>query len=752
MFSIQAEDREETSAGNGLSKEIKLTENPQESHGSLFDGTLQRLVLECGLLHNNHENPEDVFDQALASSSDAVIELLPSGEIINANKSVSNTLGYESEELIGTNFFDLIFPEYRSVFQTRIKVGMESIIYQKLITENLILFRGKTKLNRVFSFESFFFPIYREGTMVFLSIVRRINQDGNLIDRLQESANNYDALSETISEAIVRINENFKIIFANSAVKQVFGYEREELLGQSFSILFPESIFERYKEEFTKYFFIDQEHRNVSGLKKNIETLGKSKNRGVSPIEISFGNSRNFKGRSVTCIIRDISQRKTIERKLKHLAFHDKLTELGNRDLFNLDLASVLNSLSKGAISALFFLDLDGFKQVNDTFGHDFGDELLIHTAKRIRRSLRQTDSIYRFGGDEFVILINGLKERSEASVIAQSVLSEIKRPFYLESMGTGTVVSIGVSIGIVLIPDDGTTATELVKNADLAMYQAKKDGKGRYIFFHSHLNSSAKERWDIEQGLKNAITKEELKLHYQPIVTSEGKVTGFEALARWFHPEIGAIPPAKFIPIAEESGLISILGNWVMERACRDLQIFNTELCSNLYVSFNLSAKQFEQKDLHGSIEKVIKRTGINPSNLRLEITETSIVKTPDNVVRVITALKEKFANIKFVLDDFGTGYSSLSYLSRMPIDSLKIDISFVRMLSDPVNYKVVTAIMNLARSLNLDIVAEGIETEKQRDFFKERDCNYLQGYLFSKPFPREDILDMLKSGAFRC
>lgn len=215
-------------------------------------------------------------------------------------------------------------------------------------------------------------------------------------------------------------------------------------------------------------------------------------------------------------------------------------------------------------------------------------------------------------------------------------------------------------------------------------------------------------------------MTNDELRLFYQPIVTTDGTVKGFEALARWFHPERGNIPPSKFIPIAEESGLINTLGTWVMERACRDLHRINKSGSKNLYVSFNLSAKQFEQNDLHNSIEKVIRRTGIDPSNLRLEITETSIVKTPDKVVKVISALKDKFENIKFVLDDFGTGYSSLSYLSRMPIDSLKIDISFVRMLSDPVNFKVVTAIMNLATSLKLDIVAEGIETENQRAFLK--------------------------------
>lgn len=730
---------------------IILSETPEESHGSLFNGVLQKLIKDYGLVHKKFTTPETEFDRYLYSSNDGVFEISKSGSILNANNSVIYLFDYELKEFIGKDLFSIVLPEYCGAFRNRIEKGMYSIIYQKMITESLILFRGRTKFNRILSFEAFFFPIYRDGDMNFLTVVRRIMQDDSLIRELKESANNYDALSETISEAIVRLDENFTIIFANSAIKQVFGYEREELIGKPFKILFPESAFKRYKEEFSKYFVIDFEHRNRLGLQKSIETLGKSKNRGISPIEISFGNSRKYKGRSVTCIIRDISQRKNVERKLKHLAFHDKLTGLGNRDLFNIDVENIfINREKDSPYAALFFLDLDGFKQVNDTFGHDFGDKLLIHTAKRIRGSLRESDLIYRFGGDEFVILISDLKKKSEASLIAQNVLNEIKRPYYLESLGTSTVVSIGVSIGITLIPGDGNTTSEVVKNADLAMYRAKMDGKNRFVFYHPELNLIAKERWDIEQGLRNAITHGEIHLHYQPIVDFESKVEGFEALARWFHPVRGSIPPAKFIPIAEEAGLINTLGNWIMERTCRDLHRINENGWHDLYVSFNLSAVQFNQPDLEKSIINVIHRTGINPGNLRIEITETSIVKAPEKVVRVINSLKIKYPEIKFVLDDFGTGYSSLSYLSRMPIDSLKIDISFIKKLFEPMNLKVVTAIMNLANSLKLDIVAEGIETHEQQEYFKEKGCGSLQGFLFAKAVSIDEALEKLKSGAF--
>lgn len=497
---------------------VLLQETPEKMHGSLFDGVLQSLIKEHGLIHNSFKTPTTDFDKSIYSSSNAVLEIEKSGKIVRVNNAVKDVFSYEPEDLVNHDFFSIILPEYRGTFRNRIKKGMESIIYQKIISENVILFRGYSKLNRVIPLEAFFVPIYRGGNMVFLAVIRRLIQNNELMQELQESANNYDALSETLSEVIIRLDENLTIIFANSAVKPIFGYRKDELVGKSFSILFPRPVFTHYKDEFLKYFLIDFKDRNKFGLKNTIETLGKNKNRGVSPIEISFGNSRS---RSVTCIIRDIAQRKTTERKLKHLAFHDKLTGLGNRDLFTIDMNEFLQQKNELNIrAALLFLDLDGFKLVNDTFGHDFGDKLLIHTAKRIRGSVRESDSVYRFGGDEFIILIQNLKTKKGSSLIAQNILNEIKRPYYLESLGVNTVVTLGVSIGIAIIPDDGKTVLELVKNADLAMYSAKNNGKNRFVYFNNKMNAKAQEQWDIEQGLKNAITNNKIRLYYQPIVT----------------------------------------------------------------------------------------------------------------------------------------------------------------------------------------------------------------------------------------
>lgn len=728
---------------------VLLQETPEKMHGSLFDGVLQSLIKEHGLIHNSFKTPTTDFDKSIYSSSNAVLEIEKSGKIVRVNNAVKDVFSYEPEDLVNHDFFSIILPEYRGTFRNRIKKGMESIIYQKIISENVILFRGYSKLNRVIPLEAFFVPIYRGGNMVFLAVIRRLIQNNELMQELQESANNYDALSETLSEVIIRLDENLTIIFANSAVKPIFGYRKDELVGKSFSILFPRPVFTHYKDEFLKYFLIDFKDRNKFGLKNTIETLGKNKNRGVSPIEISFGNSRS---RSVTCIIRDIAQRKTTERKLKHLAFHDKLTGLGNRDLFTIDMNEFLQQKNELNIrAALLFLDLDGFKLVNDTFGHDFGDKLLIHTAKRIRGSVRESDSVYRFGGDEFIILIQNLKTKKGSSLIAQNILNEIKRPYYLESLGVNTVVTLGVSIGIAIIPDDGKTVLELVKNADLAMYSAKNNGKNRFVYFNNKMNAKAQEQWDIEQGLKNAITNNKIRLYYQPIVTTDGTVKGAEALSRWFHPKKGLIQPSKFIPIAEESSLINTLGMWVMEQSCRDLYRLNNSGWENLFIAFNLSAKQFNEPDLAEHILKVIQRTGVEPKNIHIEITETSIVKTPEKVINVIKVLKEQYPGIQFVLDDFGTGYSSLSYLSRVPIDCLKIDITFVQKLFDPLNMKVVKAILNLAESLNLDIIAEGVEGTREQDFFRDNNRTMLQGYLFSKAISLDDFISKLKSGTFQ-
>ena len=711
---------------------------------SLFDGVFQKIIhtLSSNILGIEEE---DSFKLILENTSDAVIEIDENNNILNMNPACSVIFEYKEDELFNKSLNTIISESYHDEFQHRFtKYSHKSVDTFKIREEDIHVFRGKTKYGQVRSFESFFTTVNIGSKIQNFMVIRDLTYNQSLIDELQKSKDNYTALSDTISEAIIRIDENFKILYANYAVKEIIGYDRDELLNQDFKILFPVSEFKRYENEFRKYFYVDFQDRNDMGMKKILEILGMNKNRGISPLEMSFGNSKDIRGRTLTCIIRDITKRKNIERKLKQLAFHDKLTSLGNRDLFDSEMKIFFNDLNKNyeIFGALFFLDLDGFKQINDTFGHSAGDELLICTAKRLRDSLRDSDRVYRFGGDEFVILIRSIKHKSQAATIAGNVLNEIRKSFILRTLPNKPIVNIGVSIGIAILPENGSDIDTATQNADLAMYKAKDSGKNRFIFYSNDLHDIASDRWNIEQGMKMAITNGEIQMYYQPIMNEIGEIKAVESLIRWFHPVKGYISPEKYIPIAEETGFIITMGNWILERSCRDIKTINsTSWGKDLYVSINFSARQFDHKDLIKTISNVIRRTGVNPEHLRFELTETSIMSAPERVRDIMISVKKLFPGIKFVIDDFGTGYSSLSYLSNLPADSLKIDLSFVSKLFEKNNQKIVNSIINLADSLDLEVVAEGIEEVSQSDFFINKNCNSLQGFLYSKALSLENL-----------
>ena len=714
---------------------------------SLFDGVFQNIL--CNLNPNFIESSEEVhnFNMILENTSDAIIEIDENNNIIYINPSCLVMFEYDENEIINNSIFNIISNAYMEDFKSRSSgINLSKIEGNEICEEDIHVFRGKTKYGKIITFESFFSSLKVGSKYRKYLIIRDLTYNQSLIDELKKSKDNYAALSDTISEVIIRIDENFNIIYVNYAIQEVMGYKRDEVINKKFNILFPESEFKRFLNDFKKYFYVDFKDRNDMGMKKVIEILGKNKNRGISPLEMSFGNAKDISGRTLTCIIRDITKRKNTERKLKHLAYHDRLTSLGNRDLFDSEIKLLFKDIDENSelLSALFFLDLDGFKQINDTFGHHAGDELLILAAKRLRNSLRDNDKVYRFGGDEFVILISSIRKRAEAAKIASNVLNEIRRPFILNSLVSSKSVNIGVSIGITILPENGSNIENATKNADLAMYKAKDTGKNKYIFYSKDLNAVASERWNIEQGMKLAITNDEIQMYYQPIINENGKIKAIESLIRWFHPERGYISPEKYIPVAEETGFIITMGNWILERSCRDLKAINsTNWGKDLYISINLSARQFDHKDLITSISSVIKRTGVDPNHLRFELTETSIMSAPERVREIMTAVKDLYPGIKFVIDDFGTGYSSLSYLSNLPVDSLKIDLTFVSKLFEKNNQKVVNSIITLAESLELEVVAEGIEDNAQSEYFINKNCNSLQGFLYSKALSLDKLND---------
>ncbi len=707
---------------------------------SIFTQLLERLVQGYSLRIETGAEESDSLEILLDGVSDSVLIVSPAGSILNANHAFYRTFGYDREELLGTEMFALLPQGQQAQFRQKF-ADFEAREGERhaASSDDILAFRGLRRDGTILTLDCLLSSIHCSGRPAVLMLIRDLSFDHALFEQLKETKDHYVALSETITEAIFRLDEDFRIIFANSGVKNTFGFEREELVNEPFRILFPPEVFAQHEEEFKKYFVVDDADRLSLGLKRTLEVLGATKNRGVAPMEMSFGNSKEYKGRTLTCVIRDITQRKTLERRLRHLAYHDKLTGLGNRDLFNEDMKVLLGEAREDPAwkGAVLFLDLDGFKRVNDTLGHSAGDELLIETARRLRVCLRDRDSAYRFGGDEFVVVLGGVRESGDATIVAERILSTVGNPYILRSKGknAGGKVNVGVSIGIAVIPEFGATLEEATRNADIAMYCSKEAGKNRYTLYDPVITAKATEHWNTEQELAASMTSGGLSLAYQPIVGPDGRVRGMEALLRWKRSDGRNVPPGEFIPLAEANGTIIALGEWALRKACYDTRRLHSRGYPDLFVSVNLSGRHFDQPTLVPTLADIVRRSGLPPGALCIEVTETAVMKNTQDAIEKIKEIKRLLPGIRFMIDDFGTGYSSLAYLSRLPVDALKIDISFVTNLEDPQNEKIVNAILHLARSLQLDTIAEGIETRTQWQYFAKRKCGAMQGYYILKP-----------------
>ncbi len=442
----------------------------------------------------------------------------------------------------------------------------------------------------------------------------------------------------------------------------------------------------------------------------------------------------------------DVTDRKYAEEKLLHDAFYDLLTGLPNRALFKDHLGLAVERAKRKAdyMYAVLFLDLDRFKDVNDSLGHSVGDELLVSVAEKLEQRMRTTDTIARFGGDEFVILLEDLQDVANASQVAEWILSELSEPFIFSERE----VYINASIGIVINSIPYLRAEEVLRDADIAMYSAKSRGKGRYIIFDPSMREDILNRTELEHDLRKAIELDQLRVHYQSIVSLKTQaIVGVEALVRWEHPRRGLVPPGDFIPLAEETDLIVSIDRWVMREACRQLAAWKKSipLARDLTVSVNLSTKHVSKQDLVEYVESVLEETGLRPSDLKLEITETAILEKSDLTNEVFDKLREN--GIQLQIDDFGTGYSALSYLSKFPINALKIDRSFIRtMVEDDNNSKIVQAILMLSQRLNVGVIAEGVETQTLYDHLNKLGCEYGQGYFISKPLDRRHVTAYLE------
>jgi len=665
------------------------------------------------------ENMLDVYSR---TDSDGLLTMMsPSGTAI---------LGYEIEEILGTPLADLyIDPEDRNK------------LLQMLNDNN----------GRVHNFTAAI--RHKDGHAVWMSTNAQYYYDdqGNMLgvegvtrdvtrqhlDSLQMRKMS-SALEQTADMVLIADKEGI-IEYVNPMFEKISGYRKQELIGKKTSILKSG----RHDGGFYKKLW-----RTVLGGEVFTEVMINKKQDGslfyqdetITPLKNENGEITHFIATG-----RDISQRMENEKRLQHIAHHDALTNLPNRVLFMDRIKrSMAHAKRNNERVAVLFFDLDRFKTINDTLGHIIGDKLLIEIAHRLKQAIREDDSVARLGGDEFAVLVNKIHSENDITQIARKTLDCIDKPAIIEGHSLYTTVSIGIS----LFPEDGEDADTLLKNADIAMYRAKDLGKNNYQFYSKDMSARAIQRLAMENSLRMALKNNEFVLYYQPQVNAKNQtITGVEALIRWQHPELGLVAPSDFVPLLEETGLIVDVGDWVLETACQQLKNWSQSGHTDLAMSINVSGRQFHSQAFYKRMVALTEKCNISAERIELEITESILMDKQKQTIANINKLHSY--GFRMAIDDFGTGYSSLSYLQRFKIDTLKIDRSFIKdIVTNPDDASITSAIIAMAHSLRLNIVAEGVETQEQLDFLQQHDCQQIQGYFFSRPLIANDVTQLLHDG----
>ena len=575
-------------------------------------------------------------------------------------------------------------------------------------------------------------------SIIAIRIIKRLNTKLNLSNsRFQQMIeSNQDLVWETDNQGLFR--------YVSPTVTTLLGYTPEELIGQSQTAFMSQLEVEDYRSRFSPYLDDNQPfqllhktffHKN--GKKVILQSSG-------TPIFTSHGDFDGYHG-----FDRDITKQEHDKEFIEHLAYHDQLTGLPNRKMIEKMLTQELSrSQRHKRFGALFFIDLDNFKQINDSLGHHVGDQLLQKVSERISKYIREEDTIGRLGGDEFILLLPEISEeesnaREHASDTAYKVLSLLTIPISVEHH----ILNIGGSIGITLFPGDSNEPDEVMRHADTAMYLAKSSGKNTFKFYQPFLQEQMQQRISLEANLRCALENNQLELFYQPQCDLQtGYITAIEVLVRWNHPDGRVIPPEQFISVAEESGMILKLGNWVMEEACRQNTTWSRQNLCHIPIAINLSAIQFRQSNLKQTLVNVLSKTGMPAELLEIELTESALMQDYNLAMDILMLIKSSGGSI--AIDDFGTGYSNLSMLKNLPINKLKIDRSFISDLENDENDQIICqTIINMARSMNLKTTAEGIETPQQMAFLKENGCDCMQGYLLAKPMPAKKFEDFVRN-----
>ncbi|MDO8208079.1 MAG: EAL domain-containing protein [Gallionella sp.] len=670
---------------------------------------------------------------ALEASANAIIITDKDSLIKWANPAYSKLTGYALEDAVGKCPKELV------------KSGLQDQAFYEVLWQTILsgeVWQGevvnKRKDGTLFNQEMTITPVRTENGEIthFIAIKQDISDRRQTEERLREAA----AVMEHTHDGVVITDTTPRILVVNEAYTTITGYSAEDAIGKNPNIISSGRAGKDFYEAMWASVLKDGYWQG--------EVWNRRKNGECYPQLLTISTIYDDEQKPVRYVgvFADITQLKENQAKLEFMAHHDPLTKLPNRSLAESRLEHEIEQAHRHLHQiAVLFIDLDRFKAVNDSFGHLVGDELLCAVSERLGQRVREGDTLGRLGGDEFILLATPLTDTQDAAVIARDFIEVLSEPFKLSD---NHEVFIGGSIGISLFPQDGVTVLELMKNADAAMYLAKRNGRNQFSFYTKELNAGACAQLAMENDLRRALSQNELILHYQPKVDLQsGKICGLEALIRWHRCGEEWVAPAVFIPLAEKSGLIMTIGSWVIEQACWQIRNWLDEGLSNIAVSINVSARQFRSGNLDKLVAQALNKYRIDAQYLELELTETMLMVEPDHAVA--TMLKLKQIGVKISLDDFGTGYSSFSYLSRFPIDTLKIDQSFVRGVTTEANAaEIASAIIGLAHRMNLRVIAEGVETEAQLAYLLEKDSDEIQGFHFSKALSPNEVSDMLRSG----